>query len=238
MERYRLRSRWVNMLSRCEDADYPQYRDYGGKGVIVCREWHDFDEFCLWCDENNIEPHLQIDRINNDGPYSPDNCRLVTRKQNARNKSTNRIIFAFGETKCMAEWAEDSRCAVTYQNLARRIGLDWQPEEAISTPKNFKQRGPAHNAKYYTAFGETKTANEWSHDLRAVVGKKTILHRVHSDWTMERALTTHEGHHKGLIFEGRTIYQWFQDTDCLVGYNTLAKRLKQGVPVSLAKKGI
>ena len=49
MERYKLRSRWVKMLSRCEDSDYVQYKDYGGRGIKVCKEWHDFNKFYDWC---------------------------------------------------------------------------------------------------------------------------------------------------------------------------------------------
>ena len=48
MEKYKLRSRWVKMLSRCEDEDYPKYSDYSGRGITVCEDWHHFEKFYNW----------------------------------------------------------------------------------------------------------------------------------------------------------------------------------------------
>lgn len=198
MEKYRLRSRWCKMLSRCEDEDHLQYHDYGGRGISVCEEWHDFAIFYSWCIENGLEPHLQLDRIDVNRNYCPENCRFVSQKENARNKRNSKILTAFGESKSLAAWAEDERCEVSYATLNRRIGLDWTTEDALIIPINKKIRGPAVNAKQYTAFGETKTLNAWSHDSRCVVGKKTLVYRINSaKWDIERALTQPLGNNAG-----------------------------------------
>lgn len=237
MEKYRLRSRWSNMLSRCEDEDNPQYKDYGGKGIGVCDEWREFENFYEWCLGNGFEPHLQIDRINNDGSYSPENCRFATRRQNARNKSTNKMISAFGETKCLADWIDDSRCNVSYTVLYRRLSIGWEAEEAMTKPTGGSRSGrTAHNAKTHEAFGESKTINEWASDPRTQVGAGTLRSRLNDGWEIERAMTEPTQFNKGLVFEGRTIFQWSQDADCEVSYNTLARRLKNGVHIEEAKR--
>lgn len=198
MKKVEVRSRWARMLSRCEDEDNPQYNDYGGRGIRVCDEWHDFNKFYSWCIENKLESHLQVDRTDNDGPYEPSNCSVVTRKKNARNKRNTKYLTAFGETKSMSDWAEDSRCVVAYTSLAQRVSRGWPTEDAISKSKRSDTQGIPANAKYYEAFGERKTLRGWSHDSRCVVGFQTLSHRVNnSGWDIEKALTQHLGPQHG-----------------------------------------
>lgn len=198
MKKTEVRSRWARMLSRCEDEDNPQYQDYGGRGVFVCEEWHNFHLFYEWCMSNNLEPHLQVDRTDNDGPYDPSNCKLVTRRRNARNKRNTRYLTAFGETKSMSDWAEDKRCVVAYTSLAQRINRGWSEEDAISKKKRSDTQGIPHNAKMYSAFGEEKTLRGWSHDSRCAVGFGTLSNRIHSEgWDIERAIIQHLGPQHG-----------------------------------------
>lgn len=198
MKKTEVRSRWSRMLSRCEDEDNPQYQDYGGRGIYVCDEWHDFHIFYDWCIKNELMPYLQIDRTDNDGPYSPSNCSVVTRKKNARNKRNTKYLTAFGETKSMSEWAEDNRCVVAYTSLAQRLARGWPVEDAISKAKRSDTQGIPHNAKMYEAFGERKTLRGWSHDPRCVVGFETLSHRIHiAKWDIERAITQHLGPQHG-----------------------------------------
>lgn len=82
-----LYSRWKNMKRRCYDKNYKQYKDYGGRGIQVCNEWlYSFRNFYDWAVNNGFDESLQIDRIDNDGNYEPDNCRFVTPKENANNR--------------------------------------------------------------------------------------------------------------------------------------------------------
>lgn len=190
MERYRLRSRWVKMLSRCEDYDNAQYKDYGARGIKVCKEWHDFDKFYEWCISKNIQSDLQIDRINNDGDYKPSNCRIVTQKENANNKSNNTWIYAFGENKTLSQWADDTRCNVPYNALQKRLRLGWDSEEAISAkPLSNRHYKPKKDAKFYKAFGESKTLFQWSKDERCKPSYKMLWQRVEQlGWHIEDAI--------------------------------------------------
>lgn len=132
---------WQHILSRCSDPKIKAYPNYGGRGISVCEEWRkDFMVFKTWAHANGWERGLDLDREDNDGDYTPENCRFVTRKVNQRNKRTNRRITAFGETKTLAEWAEDPRCQVSPSSLSWRISSGWPPEAAISAPKNTRVR--------------------------------------------------------------------------------------------------
>lgn len=83
---------WKAMIARCERPGTASYADYGGRGISVCERWHDFDAF--WLDmSKRWRPGLSLDRYpNQEGNYEPGNVRWATKKQQADNRSTNRII--------------------------------------------------------------------------------------------------------------------------------------------------
>jgi len=134
--RHPLYTKLQAMITRCHNPLAPDFGRYGGRGIIVCDHWRaSRAAFIEWAIANGWQMALQIDRLDNDGPYSPDNCRFVDSRTNTRNTSRNRVLHAFGESKCMAEWAEDERCKVAYITLSSRISqLGWDAEKAIATP--------------------------------------------------------------------------------------------------------
>lgn len=133
--RSRLYKIWHGMLSRCYYQGTSHFYDYGGRGISVCDAWHQYEPFRDWMNANGWHSGLEIDRKDNDGNYSPDNCRLVTHKINNRNKRDTRILTAFGESKSVADWAEDHRCTVIEGTLRSRLIQGWTDhEKIISTP--------------------------------------------------------------------------------------------------------
>lgn len=125
------------MRQRCTDPHSTNYPGYGGRGITVCAEWAEsFDAFQEWALEAGYRPYvgLTLERTDNDGPYSPENCRWATRKEQARNRRTTRQVEAFGEAKSVPEWADDPRCTVSYATLRERLRRDWPAEQAIITP--------------------------------------------------------------------------------------------------------
>jgi hypothetical protein len=96
---------WKNMMKRCYNPNDRRYSDYGGRGIVVCDEWrNDRYSFYHWCISNRCEWALQIDRKNNDGPYSPENCKFSTRIEQANNTRKNRFLTWNGETRTIAQW--------------------------------------------------------------------------------------------------------------------------------------
>ena len=117
------------------------YSNYGGRGIQICHSWDsDYAKFKQWALQNGYDDTLSIERRNNDGNYTPENCYFATAKQQQRNTRWNRNITAFGVTKCVSAWIEDGRCNVSWSGLKLRIKQGWRPELAILTPR--LDRGP------------------------------------------------------------------------------------------------
>jgi hypothetical protein len=129
-----LHNTWRGMRERCNYEKHKDYHNYGGRGISYFKEWDDFARFAIWALANGFTPGLHLDRRDSDGDYTPQNCRFVTPIINMRNRRSNRVITAFGETKTMVEWFEDFRCVVQYHTLKRRLNLKWSLEEALTTP--------------------------------------------------------------------------------------------------------
>lgn len=78
---------WKAMRQRCGDPNADNYRWYGGRGIAVCDEWQrDYTLFASWARANGYSEGDELDRIDNDGPYGPDNCRWVTKLTNLANR--------------------------------------------------------------------------------------------------------------------------------------------------------
>jgi len=93
-----LYSVWKNMTRRCVDKNSDWYHRYGGRGITICEEWKDLSVFVSWAESNGYKTGLEIDRIDNDGNYCPENCRFVTRSQNSHNKTSVRTDNTTGYT--------------------------------------------------------------------------------------------------------------------------------------------
>lgn len=81
----RLYHTWSEMRRRCRGG-CTNHKYYGDKGISYCKEWEDFDTFAHWAISIGYKPGLEIDRIDGDKDYCPENCRWVTHKMNSRNR--------------------------------------------------------------------------------------------------------------------------------------------------------
>lgn len=136
--RTRLYRIWNSMICRCNSKSASNYCRYGGRGITVCNEWLSFEPFWKWAIKNGYSDFLTIDRIDNDGNYSPENCRWAddeTQRNNQR--KTHRLTFN-GKTQSMAQWSRETR--LPYSTLDGRINkLNWPAELALTAEKGTKR---------------------------------------------------------------------------------------------------
>lgn len=104
---------WSGMNSRCNNKSHKSFEKYGGRGITVCERWKNFESFY----EDMGEPpdsSFQIDRIDNNLGYSPENCQWATRSQNQRNRSNSKL------------WIRDGIEYPTLESMAKAFGVSIQ----------------------------------------------------------------------------------------------------------------
>jgi hypothetical protein len=101
---------WYNsyrsMMDRCYREKAHNYYLYGGRGIVVCTEWHNIENFKKWAESNGYKPGLTLDRIEVNGNYEPSNCRWVTMKTQDNNRRNTVYIQHNGEIHTISEWSE------------------------------------------------------------------------------------------------------------------------------------
>ena len=122
---------WKGMKERCVNPNFFAYKDYGGRGIVVCDQWlHDFSNFYEWCISNGWRKGLSIDRLDNNKGYYPDNCRFVDVFTQARNKRNNRSITYKGKTwHSVAQFCSDMD--IPYRRFYQRIKRGMSVEKAV-----------------------------------------------------------------------------------------------------------
>ncbi|SDH09818.1 hypothetical protein SAMN05216466_10790 [Paraburkholderia phenazinium] len=125
------------MLQRCNDAQCKAYMDYGARGVKVCDRWMTFENFLA---DVGLPPQkgLTLDRYpNNDGNYEPGNVRWATKKEQANNRRSSRMLDFNGETLTVAQW-EDRR-GFRRGLIHCRLQMGWTAERAITQKPRYGQ---------------------------------------------------------------------------------------------------
>jgi len=126
---------WSSMKERCLNSNNPNYKRYGGRGITVCEKWLNFEGFF---EDMGVKPTPKhtIDRINNDGNYEQSNCKWATRKEQANNRSSNRIISLNGYNKTVSQLCDALNLKRT--NVSYRINKgNWSNKDAFEI--DFKQ---------------------------------------------------------------------------------------------------
>lgn len=131
----RLYNIWSGMRRRCLCKSEPAFKNYGGRGVTVCKEWQEsFVNFKVWALKNGYSEDLTIDRIDVVGNYCPENCRWATLKQQENNRRDNVCVTVNGETHTLAEWSEIT--GISYNTITKRRYRGWSDVDAVSIPVN------------------------------------------------------------------------------------------------------
>lgn len=130
---------WHHMIDRCINPKCSNYTNYGGRGIRVCKLWQNsLTAFHKWAMKNGYQKGLELDRKNNNGNYTPSNCRFVTRKVNANNTRRNIIVELDNEKMTLSEACDKLNINrdLIYGRL--RCGINFK--DAISMKKNAKRK--------------------------------------------------------------------------------------------------
>lgn len=119
---------WQAMLGRCLNPSNASYDSHGGRGIEVCGRWKVFENFLQ--DMGNRPDSREIDRIDNDGNYGPENCRWATKKEQSRNRRSNTLITFKGITLVLTEWSE--RTGLKSTTISERLKRGWSIERALT----------------------------------------------------------------------------------------------------------
>lgn len=123
---------WRSMLRRCYRPECRAYPHYGGRGIFVAERWRrSYQNFLADMGRRPSSRHT-LDRLDNDGPYSPENCAWNTWKQQARNKRSTRRLTFRGETKALPDWADE--VGIARSVILGRLKNGWSVEQALTRP--------------------------------------------------------------------------------------------------------
>ncbi len=169
------------MKQRCEDPKHTAYDRYGGRGIYVCTRWS--ESFLNFLEDMGERPEdTSLDRIDNDGPYEPGNCRWATYTEQQRNRRNNRVITLDGQRKFAAQIAKDN--GIESVKFWRRLHEGWTVEESAGMKKHPSGRNVTVN-------GETMNLSQWAE--KTGVSRQAIDLRIRSGWTVEDAVSLPKG---------------------------------------------
>jgi len=137
-------SSWYDMRQRCLNPNRPKYKSYGGRGITIDPRWLGRGGYKRFLEDMGPRPEgTTLDRKDNDGPYTKDNCRWATPTQQSSNRRNSRLVTINGKTETVAWWA--AKNGIGHSLAWRRIyELGWDPIRAVTLPavRGRNQSGP------------------------------------------------------------------------------------------------
>lgn len=136
-DKKKLYATWQSMRRRCNDPRVTSYPQYGGRGITVCERWNKFENF-LADMGHKPGPEYSLERIDNDGPYSKENCKWATDIEQAQNKKNNIKVTFGGATRSLSYWCDMFK--MSHATASSRIKVEgMSPQEALTTPLKHKR---------------------------------------------------------------------------------------------------
>ena len=212
---------WSHLRRRCNNPNDAQYKNYGGRGIKVCKRWdNSFENFIA--DMGRAPEGTTIDRINNEGNYEPSNCRWATASQQANNKRNNKFITIDGITLTYAQW--EKRSGLRRGVVSERIKAGWSPVNAATKPA--------------CECGNMMTYKGMRLSMQAMaahtgINYGTLKSRIRSGWGIEKAIDTPTGVQQSeamrIEYEGKklTLRQWSEIKG--IPAEVLRKRISRGM---------
>lgn len=133
--KYKISVAYSAIKQRCYNPKCKAYKNYGARGIKMCQEWFDNPIlFYEWAMKNGYCKGLEIDRINNDGDYEPNNCRWVSHIENNNNRRGCKYIEFNSQIHTISQWADI--LGFNKSVLYSRLFEGWSIEKALTTPIN------------------------------------------------------------------------------------------------------
>ena len=137
-ENERLLRIWRAMIHRCYKETDEHYDYYGGRGIKVCDDWHDFETFQKWALANGYADNLTIDRLDGNKDYCPENCSWATMTVQNNHKSDTKWLTYKGKTQSLSDWCRE--LGLDYFRIKARLNsLGWSVEDAFEYGKYKKE---------------------------------------------------------------------------------------------------
>jgi hypothetical protein len=168
---------WLHMMNRCYNHNNTRWKDYGGRGITVCKRWRNFTAFFA---DMGVRPSgCTLDRRNNDRAYSLNNCRWATAEQQMNNRRNCVYLTYNGKTKSARLWSRET--GIPGHTIIKRIRTGWTDVAALTTPVTAKKLTLTYK-------NETLTLKEWA--KRTSIRYKALRYRQNCGWTPEEIIET------------------------------------------------
>lgn len=133
---------WKTMKCRCYDHNHPTFVNYGARGIIVCDEWvHDYLSFREWALNHGYEKHLELDRIDVNGGYCPENCQWITHYEQTMNRRDTLYIVIGDRSEKLRNFCMTHGIDINTVNNWRHLGIEEQKiAERVGKPVRIGQR--------------------------------------------------------------------------------------------------
>lgn len=119
---------WEAMIRRCTDPKMPNFHKYGGRGITVCDRWrHSFSDFIA--DMGEKPDGMSLDRVDNQGHYTAENCRWATPEEQSNNRRGNRFITHEGRTLTVAQWSRET--GIKHCTILQRLKKGWEVSRVL-----------------------------------------------------------------------------------------------------------
>ncbi len=157
---------WRGMMDRCYNDKNKRFHRYGARGILVEEIWHEKSEFIKWCEKQNPEKGLTLEREDNNANYGPKNCKFATHHEQNRNLSSNVLIEYVGKIYVLQDFLEQFS-SVTRNTFMYRLSLPekFTPIEAARIPVN----------EFYLA---RKLKREGTFELETFLAGKTLKWKI------------------------------------------------------------
>lgn len=171
---------WWSMMQRCYNESNHNFHRYGKRGITVCREWHNPQNFIDWATNTvGCKSSLTLDRIDNDKGYSPDNCRWVSMREQSNNRSSTRFETIDNVTMPFSYWCEKYNISPASVRARMKNGMPFK--QALTEPLH-------KDHVMITLNGETKNISDWCKHFG--ISRRAVYSRIRNGWTPEKAVST------------------------------------------------